>query len=357
MTGASDPGPRREGVWTPHPWVTAAGEGVRFGVFGGPFEDPDRLRIFVRSAEELGADSYWIPDHPTFNPDWATTLAALAVTTRRIWLGPLVSCVAFRPPFLLARHAADVDILSGGRLVLGLGIGHHEPEFREMGIAFPPVAERQTALADKTTVVRRPWDGSPVSFDGAAVRLEAATLRNVPVQVPGVPLLIAGGGERTTLRLVAEHADAANFAHGSADQLGSVAGPDDVRRKLGVLRAHCGAIGRPFESVLATHVTLRFLLAADTGSLEQKRRELPPWVQDQFPDLGFLGTPDTAVRHFQALVDAGLSYFILRIWEDDIDSASLFAREVLPFLRPAEAAPTTRHAPSGSRSRAGATGH
>jgi alkanesulfonate monooxygenase SsuD/methylene tetrahydromethanopterin reductase-like flavin-dependent oxidoreductase (luciferase family) len=123
--------------WLVHPWVAEGARRVRFGVMAGPLNDWPRLSAFVARAEELGFDSYWAIDHPLRGADWATNLAALAVTTRSLRLGTLVACVYYRNPVLLARQAADVDRLSGGRFVLGLGIGHVEREFARMGISFP----------------------------------------------------------------------------------------------------------------------------------------------------------------------------------------------------------------------------
>lgn len=320
--------------WQPHPWVTEDGGRVRFGVFGGPFGDWRRLRAFVREAEAMGADSYWIPDHPTGVPDWAPTLAAIAASTRRIRLGPLVACVPFRTAHLLARQAADVDRISGGRLVLGLGIGHHAPEFTQIGVPFPSLSERQAMLDETIDALRALWSGEPVSIEGRWVRLDGALLEHGPVQRPWVPLLIAGGGRRVTLRRVAERADAANLS--SLPPAGGAQGADDARETLTTLQAHCREVGRPEVSVLATHATLRFLLGRDRAALQDKLDRVPDAFRGQFRDPALhpvVGTPRDAVPHFQALVDAGLRYFIVRTWMDDLDSVRLFAEDVLPELR------------------------
>src|SRR5258708_25147707 len=119
-----------------HPWVAAAAAGPRFGVGLGPQTLPDCIE-FVRLAEELGFDSYWANDHPTRTADPWNVLTALAATTKRIRLGSLVSCVYYRNPVVLARQAADVDRLSGGRLVLGIGIGDDAREFEHVGVRIP----------------------------------------------------------------------------------------------------------------------------------------------------------------------------------------------------------------------------
>jgi alkanesulfonate monooxygenase SsuD/methylene tetrahydromethanopterin reductase-like flavin-dependent oxidoreductase (luciferase family) len=193
-----------------HPWIAEGDQRVRFGLgILGWRAGEDLIRLGQR-AEELGFDSYWVQDHPMGGPDCWTSLAALAVTTRRIRLGSIVSCVYYRSPALLARQAADVDRLSGGRLVLGVGFGDSEAEFRHMNLAVPPVPERQAALAETVQIVRGLWSGRPFTFNGAHFGVHDAVLPAGPVQQPYVPLLIAGGGERVTLRQVAEYADMSN---------------------------------------------------------------------------------------------------------------------------------------------------
>src|SRR5258708_956397 len=148
-----------------HPWVAAAAAGPRFGGGLGPQTLPDCIE-FVQHAEELGFDSYWANDHPTRTGDPWTVLTALAATTKRIRLGSLVSCVYYRNPVVLARQAADVDRLSRGRLVLGLGIGDDAREFEQLGLPFPPSVERHEALEESIEIVTRLWGGQPVDYRG-----------------------------------------------------------------------------------------------------------------------------------------------------------------------------------------------
>src|SRR5438876_8964293 len=190
-----------------HPWIGESDQRVRFGLgILGWRAGRDLLRL-GQNAEELGFDSYWVQDHPMGGPDCWTSLAALASTTERLRLGSIVSCVYYRSPALLARQAADVDRLSGGRLVLGVGFGDNEEEFRQMNLPVPPVPERQAALEETVRIVRGLWSGKPFTFDGVHFGVHDAMLPAGPVQQPYVPVLIAGGGERVTLRQVAEYAD------------------------------------------------------------------------------------------------------------------------------------------------------
>src|SRR5262245_11467776 len=217
-----------------HPWVAEGTERVRFGLEIAPQPDWSATRDFVQMAEGLGLDSRWIPDHPMVlgNATW-TTLAALATATNTIRLGTLVACAAYWNPVILARAAADIDRLSNGRMVLGLGSGDIPPEFAQLGMAWEPVATRQARLEETLRVVQPLLRGETVSFSGEYVRAEGAVLEPPPVQQPYLPLLVAGGGERTTLRFVAEYADSCNL--GAVGWAGGAYITDDIAHKLGVL--------------------------------------------------------------------------------------------------------------------------
>ena len=202
-----------------------------------------------------------------------TLMSALAASTRRIRLISMVSCVYYRSPFMLARQAADVDRISGGRLVLGVGIGDDVPEFAELGLPFERTGPRQRAMEDTVRVVQALWRGEHVTGpDGTGGQLAGARLGSGPVQEPHVPVLIGGGGERTTLRQVAELADVSNFAPhewaGSAFDVGGIA---QVRRAARLLRHG----GPPYEAILRSHFTPLLVLAGDEQQLARKRRDDP----------------------------------------------------------------------------------
>lgn len=229
------------GTWREHPWVAAGRGTVRAGV-GVMTVAPEvagatRLRL-AQAVDEAELDSLWVSDHPTASMDCWTTLAAFTAVTKRVRLGPLVSCVFYRSPFQLARQAADVDRLSGGRLVLGLGTGSFLSEVVPMGLPLPSNADRGRVMRANLHALHRMWGDEPFRVNRAERRIEGTSLRFAPVQQPRVPLLIAGGGERVTLRWVARHADMCNLESGDAGEL---------RRKLDVLRAEAsprGVLGR-----------------------------------------------------------------------------------------------------------------
>jgi alkanesulfonate monooxygenase SsuD/methylene tetrahydromethanopterin reductase-like flavin-dependent oxidoreductase (luciferase family) len=313
-----------------HPWVAEGLERPRFGIVSVFLSEWQELLDFALRAERLGFDSYWANDHPNRSMDCWSFLTALAMATERIRLISLVSCIYYRSPLLLARQAADVDRISGGRLVLGVGIGDDVPEFDQMCIPFPPLPERQAALVETIQIVRGLWGDEPFSFEGKYFKLNQAKIGPKPVQQPYVPLLIGGGGEKVTLRQVAEYADMSNFAphewSGSAFEL------SDVERKYQVLRSHCEAVGRPYGSVLRSHYTPLLTLAENESALERKRTEAR--IPDkQLRSVPVFATPEQAIAHYQALADVGVQYFLATINGRDDESVHLFAEAVIPNIK------------------------
>jgi F420-dependent oxidoreductase-like protein len=172
-----------------------------------------------------------------------TTLGFLAAQTERVKLGTMVTGVTFRPPSLLVKAVTTLDVLSGGRAWLGVGAGYHEDEARAMDLPLPPVGERFERLEETLRLARQMWTGDATPFEGRHYRLERPVGNPLPLRRP--PILIGGMGERKTLRLVAEHADACNLFDI----------PDEgrtIRHKLDVLARHCEAVGRPYDAIEKT---------------------------------------------------------------------------------------------------------
>ena len=314
-----------------HPWAAEAATRVRFGIETAPYVPWDVLRAFAQAVDDLGFDSLWIPDHPMAvgSATW-TTLAALATATTGVRLGPLVACVPYTAsPAILARAAADVDLLSGGRAVLGLGSGDMPREFGQMGLPWRPVAERQAILAEALQIVRPLLRGEMVTFTGAHFQVEGAVLTPPPVQQPFVPLLVAGGGEKTTLRFAARYADASNL--GAVSWAGGAFTPDDVQHKLTVLDAHLGEAGRPSEAVLRSGLLAAFL-AEDAAMARTKFGHLPPEMVGFFEQLPVVGTAEDALPRVRAMLDAGMRYVIFIVMPGDEETLRLLAEQVLPAV-------------------------
>lgn len=308
-----------------HPWVAEGARLVRFGIDLGPFPGFEATIEWVQAIEELGFDSFWLRDHPARAPeDPFTYLAAIAAVTRRIRLGTLVACVQFRHPVLLARVAADVDRLSSGRLVLGLGAGWDPTEFAQMELPLPPPKDRLDALEETLQLLPRLWGDEPVTYEGRHLRVAGARVKNGPVQ-PRVPILVGGGGERRTLRLVAQYADACNTEGTDAGSSGAWT-PEMLVHKHAVLDKHCAAVGRPEGSILRTHFRYPLVVAETPGRLQEKLDRLPPHLRES--TCRVVGSPREVVETLRPLIGAGVQYFIFVA--ADMDSARLLAERVIP---------------------------
>jgi alkanesulfonate monooxygenase SsuD/methylene tetrahydromethanopterin reductase-like flavin-dependent oxidoreductase (luciferase family) len=186
------------------------------------------------------------------------------------------------------------------------------------------------AVAETIQIVRGLWGELPLTFEGAHFGVQAANVRPGPCQQPHVPILIAGGGEKITLRQVAAYADASNFSpHARA---GSAYGTDDVRRKLMVLRDHCAALGRPYDAVLRTQVAVPVVLAETAPALEAKLAAIPETVRQGYASSTLAGQPEEAVAYYRELVEAGITYFIAGIYGNDTETVHLLAERVVPSL-------------------------
>ncbi|MGP3966289.1 LLM class F420-dependent oxidoreductase [Streptomyces sp. 6N223] len=225
-----------------------------FTVEGGPAAIPAELVRVAEASEEAGVAWLSVMDHyfqmdqvaPAEDPmlEGYTTLGFLASRTSTVQLGQLVTGVTYRHPGLLAKIVATLDVLSGGRATLGIGAAWYEREHHGLGVAFPPVAERFERLEETLRICLQMWDPENNGpYLGTHYRLAETLCSPSPVSSPRPPILIGGGGERKTLRLVAQYADACNLFASS---------PEDVAHKLEVLRRHCEAVGRDPAAIRTT---------------------------------------------------------------------------------------------------------
>ena len=325
-----------------HPWVVERREGIRFALQAvAATDDPEPGAAEIAAgqlAEELGYDACFLGDHPGWAPDCWVHLSALAVKTARIGLGTLVCCALYRPPVVTARLAADLDRLSAGRLVLGLGIGWDASElgwgtneFDRLGLPYPPVRERQEALDETLRITRGVWGPEPISFRGKHFTVEDVQVSPPPLQPLGPPIVIAGAGTRT-LRQVAHFADACNFG---PVVTGGVDTPEEVRRRFDVLKQHCDEVDRPFDDILRSHFTIWLMLAEDDRSVQRKvERSFPGGVDETWRRALFAGTPEQAVVHFREFADAGMQYFVAQVLDArDEETFRLLAQEVVPRVQ------------------------
>jgi F420-dependent oxidoreductase-like protein len=214
---------------------------------GGEREMGARLESAGRRAEAAGFDSIWIWDHfvqlrkwEDPHPEGWMALAHLAGVTQRIMLGTHVTGVTYRAPAILVKQATTLDVLSGGRAYLGIGAAWNEREHAAFGVPFPPLRERFEILEETLQVALRAWAGETGPFDGKHIHLTEQIDSPRPVQRPHPPILIGGVGERKTLRLVAQYAQATDMF---------ISDPAEFRHKLDVLRRHCDNLDRPYEQI------------------------------------------------------------------------------------------------------------
>jgi F420-dependent oxidoreductase-like protein len=247
---------------------------TRFGVqlpnFSGfdPADLFDHVAGLATAAEEAGFDSVWVMDHffqlpPLGGPDQPmleayTLLGALAARTRRVQLGTLVTGVTYRNPGVLAKIVTTLDIVSRGRAILGIGGAWYDAEHEGLGIDYPSDRVRLDMLEEAVQVCRAMFTGDDVSFTGAHYRLDHARNLPRPVQAGGPKIMIGGGGEKRTLRLVARYADQCNVT-------GDV---PTLARKIGVLRRHCAEVGRDAAEVSVTWMTPLILTTSSQNTAE-----------------------------------------------------------------------------------------
>ena len=299
-------------------------------------DDPTPSASVIRAgqlAESLGFDDFFIGDHPAYQSEPWLHLAAIAMTTNRIGLGSVVNCVYHRHPVMLARLAADLDQISGGRVVLGIGIGWNEAEFAQLGMALPSVPQRQEALDEAIQIIRGVSGPEPFTFHGKHWSTEGARIVPGPVQHPSIPLLIAGSGEQTTLRQVAQYADICNF--GSGRNVGKVRNAADIAHKFAVLRRHCEEVGRPYDQILRSHFTTWLMLAeTDVAAQAKLNHYYPNGLTDEQKITRIVGTPERVIPYFQELVEAGMEYFVVQIMDaTDEETFRLLATDVMPAIR------------------------
>jgi len=303
-----------------------------------------RAMLDVALLAEAGPfESVWVFDHfhtvpvPTreaTHEAW-TLMAALAAATDRIRLGQMCTCVGYRHPMYLAKVAATVDVVSGGRLEMGIGAGWYEHEWTAYGYGFPGAGDRIAMLAEGVAIMRQAWEHGEATLAGEHYQVDGAICMPQPLQHGGVPLWIAGGGERKTLRIAAEHAAYTNFD-------GTLEG---FRHKSQVLFGHCRDLGRDPDGIVRS-ANYTVVIGRDAAEVEDRLRA----IEDRYrPHLSpeqlaaamaqlrsgtLAGTPEQLVERLAALQQAGMTYAITYFQEAAYDDSGirLFAEQVVPAL-------------------------
>ncbi len=327
----------RFGLFVPQGW--------RLDLVGIDTKDHWQAMLGIAQAAEDGPfESIWVFDHfhtvpvPTqeaTHEAW-TLMAAFAAATKRVRLGQMCTCMAYRNPAYLAKVAATVDVISGGRAEMGIGAGWYEHEWRAYGYGFPSAGDRIGMLDEGVQIMHQLWTEGTATLDGKHYQVDGAICRPLPLQDGGVPLWIAGGGEKKTLRIAARSAQYTNF-DGS---------PEGFARKSEILKQHCQDLGTDYDAITRSANYNVILGETDSDVRDQiawlkdnyRRAGVPEDVVEartsEFADGYLVGTPELVAERLTEVGKLGMSYAILNFAEvaHDRTGLTLFTEKVAPQL-------------------------
>lgn len=326
----------RFGIFIPQGW--------RLDLAGiAPADHWQVMRELAQAADRGPWESLWVYDHfhtvpvPTEDATheaWSL-MAAFGAVTERIRLGQMCTCMGYRNPAYLAKVAATADIVSGGRVEMGIGGGWYEHEWNAYGYGFPSAGDRLAMLDEGVQIMRELWSQGTATFLGKHYQVQGAICRPLPLQSGGIPLWIAGGGEKKTLRIAAKYAQYTNFD----------ATPETFAHKSEVLARHCKDVGTDFDAIVRSG-NYNVVIGETDKDVEDKlgwlsghlQPHLPAGQLDrtmqQFRSGPLVGTPDRVVQTLQDAGKLGLSYAICYFADLAYDRGSmeLFESQVMPAL-------------------------
>ncbi|HLF43618.1 MAG TPA: TIGR03560 family F420-dependent LLM class oxidoreductase [Acidimicrobiia bacterium] len=315
-------------------------QGWRLDLVGiDPSQHWPAMTAATRAIEASGFESAWVYDHfhtvPVATQEvtyeaWAL-MAALAAVTEKVRLGQMCTCNSYRHPSYLAKAAASIDVISGGRLEMGIGAGWYQEEYEGYGYEFPKASVRLGQLEEGVQIMKRMWTEDVVHFEGRHYQLKGAICRPKPLQTPHVPIWVAGGGEQLTLRTAARHAQYTNFGNDL----------EQFIHKSAILEEHCRREGTSYEAIVRSK-NFSIICAASEPEVEERLA----WLKDKYlkyaPEARaeseirefrrISGTPDQIVEKIRAWETAGMTYAIGYFPDLAFDPSGLqlFAAEVMP---------------------------
>ncbi len=313
----------RKGMSLKYGLLLPTGAAQELAGIKNPVEAFETLSQLAQTADQSGCDSVWVADHFMTAPPsqemlfecW-TLAAALARDTKRVRLGQLVTGNSYRNPALQAKMASTLDVISHGRLTFGIGADWYEPDYRAYGYEFPAGLERLRQLREAVQVILAMWTQGEATFEGTYYQIRGAMNQPKGVQHPHIPLLIGGGGEQVTPKLVAQYGDVCNL----------IGDPATLEHKFAVLKQHCKAVGRDYESIHRTALTLCIIGETD----EQARAQIPGWAHAVFPDVGSsgpIGTVETIQKRLAAYEAVGVQELVICLPDAaHLDTVRQFAR-------------------------------
>jgi F420-dependent oxidoreductase-like protein len=319
-------------------------QGWRLDLAGiSPAEQWPTMLDIARAAEAGPFESVWVFDHfhtvpqPTqeaTHEAW-TLMAAFGAATSRVRLGQMCTCMGYRNPAYLAKVAATVDLISGGRAEMGIGAGWYEHEWRAYGYGFPSAGDRIAMLDEGVQIMRQLWATGNATFQGSHYQVDGAICQPLPLQEGGIPLWVAGGGEKKTLRIAAKYAAYTNF-DGS---------PEGFARKSALLEDHCREVGTDYGAITRSanyNVIIGETPADVTAKIEWIRAHLAKYVPADVADRQvrtlssspLVGTPEQVTERLAELNGLGMTYAILNIPDVAYDRSGLqlVTEKVIPAL-------------------------
>lgn len=308
-----------------------------------PAEQWSVMSSLAGAAESGGFDSIWVYDHfhtvplPTdqaTHEAW-TLVSAFAATTERIGIGQMCTAMSYRNPMYLAKVAATADLISGGRVHMGIGGGWYEHEWRAYGYGFPSAGERLARLDEGVQIMKQAWETGRATFGGKHYQVDGAICEPRPT-LGTIPLWIAGGGEKKTLRIAAQYADYTNF-DGT---------PEGFAHKSGVLQQHCDDLGRDYQSIVRS-ANYNVMLGDSESDVERKLEALEQRLSEfvdpaaakasmeAFRGMPAVGTVEQVVENLSAMAEQGMTYGIFYFPDiaHDREDLDRFVAEVIPALR------------------------
>ncbi len=299
--------------------------------------DPVKQYEFSKSisvtADSIGFDSIYAYDHfiPFYNDrnknifECFTLLSALAATTERIKIGQIVTCNSYRNPSLVAKMLSTLDIISTGRVELGIGAGWYEREYIAYGYHFPSNVSRIKQLDESVSIIKAMWKEKRASFEGKYYRIKDAICNPKPIQKPHPIIMIGGSGEKYLLKVVAKHADRYNLFFGT---------PNDMKTKISLLIEHCKSIGRDYKEIQYSSVLPCIIKDTDEEVnqvlVQSKRKDktLEEYLQYLVGGVA-VGTPEKVLQGIKKYIDIGVTHFILHFIGLDEATLRLFDAKVI----------------------------
>ena len=301
------------------------------------------MRDLAQTADRGPWESLWVYDHFHTVPEptedatheaWSL-MSAFGAVTERIRLGQMCTCMGYRNPAYLAKVAATADIVSGGRIEMGIGGGWYEHEWNAYGYGFPTAGQRLAMLDEGVQIMRELWTSGTATLVGEHYQVRGAICRPLPLQDGGIPLWIAGGGEKKTLRIAAKYAQYTNFD----------ATPETFRHKSEVLAQHCKDVGTDFEAITRSG-NYNVIVGADEKAVEDKFRWLEEHYRKHLPSAQvernisqlrsgpLVGTPEQLVEKLKEADGIGMGYAICYFADAAYDRSSieLFESQIIPAL-------------------------